>query len=219
MCLYLLGLQVRLQFSCFISRQILKNSWMDEDLQVASSVVFEIELISDMCMCVCRCMCVCAYLHWFLYMCMYRYKYYLGLISHVSSKQCNLWFCSELFWLIILFCVCSECKRLKVGLLLIRSIQFPRIWFMYIGVLDYLKLFIWEMLHWKLAAKTERVKVILILKEKCGNHLSCIDKNLSIDTDGDKTQCKIINSSESNCISAADGFCRDRHATNISSLT
>lgn len=44
-----------------------------------------------------------------------------------------------------------------------------------------------------------------------------LDKNLSIDRD--KTQCKITDSSESNCISAADVFCRDKHAVNISFLT
>lgn len=82
MFLYLLGLQVRLQLSCFIYRDwILKNNWMDEDLQVLSCVMFEIVLKSDhissdffilcmgmymstwMCMCIsifaCVCVCIC----------------------------------------------------------------------------------------------------------------------------------------------------------------
>lgn len=54
---------------------------------------------------------------------------------------------------------------------------------MYISVLDYLKLFLWDMLRWKLVAMSDRSKVILILKEKCGNYLCYvdIDKNLSVD--------------------------------------
>lgn len=42
-------------------------------------------------------------------------------------------------------------------------------------------------------------------------------KNLSIDRD--KTQCKITDSSESDCVSAADDFCGDKHAVNINFLT